>query len=420
MYRKQLAMMSTVILRMPGSDASAPLPSPSSNIPTPDAALAPRAVSASLPASRLKVRINHRLTGADRSGSQSSTPVQSWHATPRWPAEPASSQTSPAADHVAFSQPADSSASPVAQDGPPGSRSQAGRSESEPVMSSEGAAPGPATGRSTMLSRFHMPPLSFGRRGSAAIPTTAVRSAGELPLGGKVLPVNPNKSKAAAALFEIASHPSPLQRQPSTHANQASSASNNQAAAPADSEGSMISGNQDLAEPSPGPPVIPRSPLKLREIDAKVSGPTQQLLAVLHGLQSELESAGSRQQSVQVAVEQLEEQLSGVKEQLQSETSSLADDQNTVNVLRSKAVAVEEELEFVDAEVAAKQTAVTSSMSQLQLKESLLADKDTIIAQLSKQVRQAAGDGFGRIFGGLFRRPAQGSTTPQHPSTDGQ
>ena len=59
-----------------------------------------------------------------------------------------------------------------------------------------------------------------------------------------------------------------------------------------------------------------------------------------------------------------------------------------MNVLREKATAVEQELEFVDAEVAAKQTAVTSSLSQLQLKESLLADKDTIIAQLSKQVRQ--------------------------------
>lgn len=92
--------------------------------------------------------------------------------------------------------------------------------------------------------------------------------------------------------------------------------------------------------------------------------------------------------ALQATVEQLEEQVSSVKEQLQAETSCLADDQNTVNVLRSKAVAVEEELEFVDAEVAAKQTAVTSSMSQLQLKESLLADKDTIIAQLSKQVRQ--------------------------------
>lgn len=92
--------------------------------------------------------------------------------------------------------------------------------------------------------------------------------------------------------------------------------------------------------------------------------------------------------ALQATVEQLEEQVSSVKEQLQAETSCLADDQNTVNVLRNKAVAVEEELEFVDAEVAAKQTAVTSSMSQLQLKESLLADKDTIIAQLSKQVRQ--------------------------------
>lgn len=59
-----------------------------------------------------------------------------------------------------------------------------------------------------------------GRRGSAALPSTAVRSAGDLPLGGKVLPVNPTKSKAAAALFEIASHPSPLQRQPSALAQQ--------------------------------------------------------------------------------------------------------------------------------------------------------------------------------------------------------
>lgn len=75
-----------------------------------------------------------------------------------------------------------------------------------------------------------------GRRGSAAIPTSAVRSAGELPLGGKVLPVNPNKSKAAAALFEIASHPSPLQRQPSAHATQALHASSARSAAPAHSE----------------------------------------------------------------------------------------------------------------------------------------------------------------------------------------
>lgn len=64
-----------------------------------------------------------------------------------------------------------------------------------------------------------------GRRGSAAIPSTAVRSVAELPLGGKVLPVNPNKSKAAAALFEIASHPSPLQRQPSAHQHPAALAS---------------------------------------------------------------------------------------------------------------------------------------------------------------------------------------------------
>ena len=45
----------------------------------------------------------------------------------------------------------------------------------------------------------------------------------------------------------------------------------------------------------------PRSPLKLREIDSNVSGPTQQLLAVLHGLQSELDTAGLRQQTVQVS-----------------------------------------------------------------------------------------------------------------------
>ena len=60
-------------------------------------------------------------------------------------------------------------------------------------------------------------------------------------------------------------------------------------------------GNQQAAELPPGSSALPWSPLKLREIDAKVSGPTQQLLAVLHGLQSELESAESRQQSVQVA-----------------------------------------------------------------------------------------------------------------------
>ena len=64
-----------------------------------------------------------------------------------------------------------------------------------------------------------------GRRGSAALTATAVRSAGEMPLGGRVLPVNPNKSKAAAALFEIASHPSPLQRQPSAMVRQPSIAS---------------------------------------------------------------------------------------------------------------------------------------------------------------------------------------------------
>ena len=87
-------------------------------------------------------------------------------------------------------------------------------------------------------------------------------------------------------------------------------------------------------------------------------------------------------------MEELEEEVRAAEGHLESERSTLADDQNTVNVLRDKALSVDQELEFVDAEVAAKQTAVTASLSQLQLKESLLADKDTIIAQLSKQVRQ--------------------------------
>ena len=87
-------------------------------------------------------------------------------------------------------------------------------------------------------------------------------------------------------------------------------------------------------------------------------------------------------------MEELEKEVRAAEGHLESERSSLADDQNTVNVLRDKALSVDQELEFVDAEVAAKQTAVTASLSQLQLKESLLADKDTIIAQLSKQVRQ--------------------------------
>lgn len=62
----------------------------------------------------------------------------------------------------------------------------------------------------------------------------------------------------------------------------------------------MASENQHAEERPPGSPMMPRSPLKLREFDAKVSGPTQQLLSVLHGLQSELESAEVRQQAVQV------------------------------------------------------------------------------------------------------------------------
>ncbi len=57
---------------------------------------------------------------------------------------------------------------------------------------------------------------------------------------------------------------------------------------------------QQQEDMSPEPAAAPRSPLKLREIDSHVSGPTQQLLAVLHGLQSELDTAGLRQQTVQV------------------------------------------------------------------------------------------------------------------------
>lgn len=49
-----------------------------------------------------------------------------------------------------------------AQDEPSGPHPQAARSESEPVSSREGPLPGSASGRGTMLSRFHMPPLSFG------------------------------------------------------------------------------------------------------------------------------------------------------------------------------------------------------------------------------------------------------------------
>ncbi len=59
---------------------------------------------------------------------------------------------------------------------------------------------------------------------------------------------------------------------------------------------------QPCTDCAAGSPVMPRSPLKLREIDSQVAGPTQQLLAVLHGLQSELESAGLRQQAVQVSL----------------------------------------------------------------------------------------------------------------------
>ena len=56
---------------------------------------------------------------------------------------------------------------------------------------------------------------------------------------------------------------------------------------------------QDSGAPST-PAASPPPSLKLREIDSNVAGPTQQLLAVLHGLQSELDSAGHRQHAVQV------------------------------------------------------------------------------------------------------------------------
>ncbi|KAK9868611.1 hypothetical protein WJX84_001924 [Apatococcus fuscideae] len=382
--------------------------------------------SATLPASRLKVRINNHMGGVDGSDSQPSTPLQAWHATPRWPqSSTVGGSSSPAAPEPLIPARAASGSSLPAGDVEAGASTQqegsifAARANSE-VSGGMTSSPGPAASRGTMLSRFHMPQLSFGRRGSAALPSTAVRSAGDLPLGGKVLPVNPTKSKAAAALFEIASHPSPLQRQPSALAQQPLAVTPAQSFPLVEPQEDTASSAQPCTDCAAGSPVMPRSPLKLREIDSQVAGPTQQLLAVLHGLQSELESAGLRQQAVQENVEDLEELVTGAKEQLQSERCSLADDQNTVNVLREKAVAVEEELTFVDAEVAAKQTAVTSSLSQLQLKESLLADKDTIIAQLSKQVRQAAGDGFGKIFGGLFRRTADTSSVSRRQSSDGQ
>ena len=63
----------------------------------------------------LQVRINNRQSGTEGSGSQPSSPMQSWHATPRWPAgtTSSSSQAALALDPIVSGQPAGSSASPT-------------------------------------------------------------------------------------------------------------------------------------------------------------------------------------------------------------------------------------------------------------------------------------------------------------------
>lgn len=63
----------------------------------------------------LQVRINKRLSGTEGSGSQPASPMQSWHATPHWPAGTASSssQAGPALDPIVAGQPAGTSASPM-------------------------------------------------------------------------------------------------------------------------------------------------------------------------------------------------------------------------------------------------------------------------------------------------------------------
>ncbi|KAK9810304.1 hypothetical protein WJX72_008307 [[Myrmecia] bisecta] len=134
--------------------------------------------------------------------------------------------------------------------------------------------------------------------------------------------------------------------------------------------------------------------------DARAAGAKQQLLGLVEGLEEELFLAEARRHDAESQVSTLAADAAELAGRLEDARGLLEERRQTAALLDDKLRGVAGQLADTDCELAGRAAALDGARAHLALKHSLLGEKDTLIAQLNRQVAQVSGDSLGRA---LFR-----------------